>query len=287
MKLKDIKALFRTELSSQYDKAEIDRFFFILTEYYYHVSRLNLATNPDCKVDNPNLILKGLEALKINTPIQYITGETEFYGLPFKVNKDVLIPRPETEELVEWILLNHKNKTNDFFNILDIGTGSGCIATALAKHLPEAKVHALDVSESALEVAKKNARLNSVDIVFKIGNILSADATSFFLEPEKFDVIVSNPPYVRDREKQLMKANVLENEPHLALFVEDSDPLLFYTAIIQFANDKLKRDGVLYFEINEYLGADMLELLKSHNFRNIELKQDMFHKDRMIKGIKI
>ncbi len=281
MKLKAIKYKFHDELGAVYPAEEIDSFFNILAEIYYGVKRIQLATNPDLAINNPEKILKALAKLKKEQPIQYITGQTEFYGMPFKVNEGVLIPRPETEELVEWLL--KKAKPGEPINILDVGTGSGCIAISLAKHLPQAKVFAIDISPKALMVAKLNAELNEVKVLFKEADILTLKTWS---EPVKFDFIVSNPPYVREKEKQYMKPNVLDNEPHLALFVKDEDPLLFYKTITDFAINNLNESGVLFFEINEFLGKAMIDLLRHKNFQNIELKQDIFKKDRMIKAEK-
>ena len=203
--------------------------------------------------------------------------------MPFSVNNNVLIPRPETEELVDWIINTINKKDN--LKILDIGTGSGCIAISLAKNLPNSKVYGLDVSSEALKVSKENAKLNGVEIDFVEENILSVCNSSLDVEPT-FDLIVSNPPYVRELEKAEIKANVLENEPHLALFVEDDDALLFYKAICQFAVNNLSKNGLLFFEINEYLGDEMKQLFKDFNYNNVDLKQDFFGKDRMIKASK-
>ena len=284
MKLKDIQNTFHRALDSMYGKEEVDSFFFMLIESYYGVSRIQLAMDPDYAIDGSEKILNALELLKQQKPIQYIIGETEFYGLPIKVNDHVLIPRPETEELVAWVL--KKNDGNNPINILDIGTGSGCIAISLAKNLPNAKVYALDVSAEALKIAKQNADLNDVNVEFIEADILKTEDGRQKIVA-KFNIIVSNPPYIRAQEKELMKANVIDNEPHLALFVKDKNPLLFYEAITQFASNNLTNEGQLFFEINEYLGNDMIELLNDNDFRNIELKQDIFRKDRMIKGEKI
>ncbi|MCF7561697.1 peptide chain release factor N(5)-glutamine methyltransferase [Sabulilitoribacter multivorans] len=284
MKLKAIQYKFHQELDTIYLTEEVDNFFYMLADSFYKVKRIELALNSTLEVENADGILNALELLKQQKPIQYILGETEFYGLPFKVSKNVLIPRPETEELVEWILKHvDKNSSN---NILDMGTGSGCIAITLAKHLPNAKVYALDVSKEALEVAKENARLNTVNVEFIEADILNSEAINLEFQDLKFDIIVSNPPYVREKEKNLMKPNVLDNEPHLALFVKDDNPLRFYEAISEFAVINLSNKGLLFFEINEYLGNDMITVLRNHNFFNIELKQDIYKKDRMIKGNK-
>ncbi|WP_303318973.1 peptide chain release factor N(5)-glutamine methyltransferase [Flavivirga abyssicola] len=287
MRLKKIQDIFHKELGAIYGKEEIDSFFFILIEAYYSVTRMQLALEPDYKVDDNEIILNALQLLKKEEPIQYIVGDTEFYGLPFKVNDSVLIPRPETEELVDWVLkeAESKQETATNYTILDIGTGSGCIAVSLAKSLPNVEVYGLDVSHEALKVAKQNADLNHVAIEFIEANILDTETFNAEFKNLKFDAIVSNPPYVREREKAFMKPNVVNNEPHLALFVKDENPLQFYEAITRFALSHLKNEGLLFFEINEYLGNDMIRLLKKNNFNNIRLKQDIFKKDRMIKAV--
>lgn len=284
MKLKNIQKTFHEELDVLYGEEEVKSFFFLLLDAYLEVSRLDLVMNPDYEVEDVSKLNEAIVALTQHKPIQYILGNTEFYGLVFNVNENVLIPRPETEELVEWVRSEVLNKTNDELRILDIGTGSGCIAVSLASHVKNAKVYALDVSEGALEIAKTNAKLNNVEVEFIKTDILTCNYEELFSGSIKFDVIVSNPPYVRNLEKDLMKPNVLENEPHLALFVENENPLQFYTAITDFAKKNLKNQGYLFFEINEYLGEEMIELLKNSNLKNIELKSDIFKKDRMIKG---
>lgn len=293
MKLKDLKQKFHEHLDAIYGKEEVQTFFFMLTEYYNTIKRIDLALNTDLTIED-DFFLKyesALEALKNHQPIQYIIGQTEFYGLPFYVNENTLIPRPETEELVELILSNTTAKShpelvegNNQFNILDIGTGTGCIVISLAKQLPNTSVSAIDVSAKALEIANKNAELNQVNINFIENDILKICDSELDSET-KFDIIVSNPPYVRQLEKQQMQNNVLNHEPHLALFVEDENPLIFYRAITQFATKNLKPNGELYFEINEYLGKEMIALLEEFGFKNIHLKQDIFGKDRMICGV--
>lgn len=290
MKLKEIKERFHKELDAIYGKDEVRSFFYLLIEELFDFNRLKLALDPEKSItkSEADTILKALTRLKDQEPIQYIIGETEFYGLPFKVNENTLIPRPETEELVNLIIENTKEKIEKdrSFSILDIGTGTGCIAITLAKNLPNAKVYAVDVSAEAIEKAKENAALNNVEVAFIETDILDKESWDVKFSALEFDIIVSNPPYVRELEKQQMKPNVLNNEPHLALFVEDENPLLFYKAISKFADRKLQSSGELYFEINEYLGKEMIALLEENNFRNIELKQDFFRKDRMLKGIK-
>lgn len=283
MKLKTIQSTFQNSLNELYPKQEIESFFYMLIDSYYSVSRIQLAMNHDLSVANTDKFFFALELLKKQKPIQYILGETEFYGLQFKVNENTLIPRPETEELVDWVVNEVKNLKSEI-KILDIGTGSGCIAISLAKNLPNAKIYALDVSKEAIKVAKENANLNSVDVQFIEDSILSISDVKLANGVCKFDVIVSNPPYVRNLEKELMTPNVLDNEPHLALFVENDNPLQFYKAITDFAVKNLNKKGKMFFEINEYLGSEMMQLLKDSNFENIQLKQDIFKKDRMVKG---
>ncbi|PKQ44859.1 peptide chain release factor N(5)-glutamine methyltransferase [Confluentibacter flavum] len=292
MKRKDIQNIFHQELDVIYNKNEVDSFFFILLESFHNITRIKLAMNPELMIDTNERLFNALERLKSQEPIQYIIGDTEFFGLTFKVNQHVLIPRPETEELVDWILTSHPTPNPDSYRdqhltILDVGTGSGCIAVSLAKNLKKAKVYALDVSKEALNVARQNAELNQVEITFIEADILKTEDGRWKTDrvsDVKFDVIVSNPPYVREQEKGQMKPNILNSEPHVALFVTDDNPLQFYKAIITFAVNNLKDNGLLFFEINEYLGNDMIQLLKDHHFTNIELKQDVFKKDRMIKG---
>jgi release factor glutamine methyltransferase len=218
-----------------------------------------------------------LKRLQGHEPIQYITGNTEFFGLNFKVNSNVLIPRPETEELVEWMLQDLQGKS---LKILDIGTGSGCIAIALAKNLPHAKITAIDISPEALKTAKANALENGVEVAFFDLDILTADEL-----PGKFDIIVSNPPYVRELEQEHMQRNVLEYEPETALYVKDEDPLIFYKKITALAAENLPSEGKLYFEINQYLGRETEALLKEKNFQTT-LKKDIFGAERMLKGVK-
>ena len=281
MLLKQYKTHFFDLLKNIQDEQEIESFFFILTEYLHNLKRIDVALNPDFEISDAaiekwNAILAQLQQEK---PIQYITREAWFYGLRFEVNENTLIPRPETEELVEWIIESQKSKVkSQKFEILDIGTGTGCIPISVKTNLPQANVSAIDVSEKALEVAKRNAASNKVEINFIQTNILEVLDLN-----QNFDVIVSNPPYVRNLEKQEIKKNVLDYEPHLALFVEDNDALLFYRKIAQLALKNLSPNGLLFFEINQYLGKETVELLENLGFKNIELKKDMYGNDRMIK----
>ena len=326
MTLTELKHNFKTTLKSTYPKEEIDSFFYLLMEFKLHLKRVDIALNPTTKITSSDdaFFSDALKKLEREIPIQYIIGTTEFFGLPFYVNKYVLIPRPETEELVSWILNEVKgkrqkvkdksiksiNNQNKILNpkpltILDIGTGSGCIAISLAKNLKNAKVWALDISKDALKIAQKNAELNDVYVQFVKDDILKTTPLSSIIANKtkqsksnkeialsstprndefKFDIIVSNPPYVKMQEKQEINNNVLENEPHLALFVDDNNPLLFYDKIADFAKDNLLQNGELYFEINQYLGKETMELLKNKGFKNCTFQKDIFGNDRMIRA---
>lgn len=292
MKAKDLKDIFHKELDAIYGKDEVASFFYLSIEFHLNVARIQLILDPEFTLtkDETDVFFTILEDLKQQKPIQYILGETEFYGLQFNVNKNVLIPRPETEELVDWILKDSKFKSQNSepIKILDIGTGSGCIAISLAKHLPEAQVFAVDISESALKIAKENADRNGVEVEFIKADILESSLWEDVALQQMgfFDIIVSNPPYVRELEKREIKPNVLDNEPHLALFVENENPLVFYKAITDFAVDKLKSNGSLYFEINQYLGQETKQLLVDAEFKDIQLKKDLNGNDRMLKGTK-
>ncbi len=282
MILRELKTDFTQSLSNLYPSEEIQSFFNILSEKYLNLSRIQIALNPQKEISEQALenFIKALFRLKDFEPIQYIIGETEFFGLPFKVNQHTLIPRPETEELVEYIIAEQKLITHNPqpINILDIGTGSGCIAISLAKNLSNSKVSALDISEEALKIAQQNAELNKVEVKFFQVDILKTK-----ILPKQYDIIVSNPPYVRELEKKQMQQNVLKYEPDSALYVSDEDPLLFYRSISYLAKNHLNSDGKLFFEINEYLSEELTELLKREFFGNIEVKPDIFGKARMIK----
>jgi len=287
----DLHHIFNKELGSIYEKNEIDSLFFLSLEHICKVARIQLQLEPKFTINKSetNQFFETLELLKQQKPIQYIFGETEFFGLNFKLNESVLIPRQETEELIDLIIKTHitgSKKNLKPLRILDIGTGSGCIAISLAKNLSNVDVYALDVSSKAIEVAKKNTEHNGVNVTFIQGNILDKNTwNSDFLNSE-FDIIVSNPPYVRNSEKIEIQPNVLDNEPHLALFVSDENPLIFYKEIVEFSKSNLKSNGSLYFEINQYLGKETEELLDNSKFKNIELLKDLNGNDRMLKGIK-
>ena len=281
MTLKELKTHYLNSLSKLYPKTEINTFFFYLIEEYLDLQRIDFSLQPNKIIENTDFLKfeKALNRLKKEEPIQYILGKTEFYGYPFLVTKDTLIPRPETEELVEWILQELEFQKKKKTSILDIGTGSGCIAISLAKKNKNLSVSAIDFSKEAIEIAKQNAKLNEVNIYLIEKDILLTKELD-----TAFDVIVSNPPYVRELEKVEIKNNVLQNEPHSALFVSDSNPLIFYSKIADLAKNHLTKNGVLFFEINQYLGQETKVMLSKKGFKNIELRKDLFGNDRMIKA---
>jgi release factor glutamine methyltransferase len=280
MKIKQYRTQFIQELAPFYDAYEAESFFYLILEDRFRLRQIDLALNHELTFTDKDFVLLDsiLEQLKKEIPIQYLLGKTSFYGLDFEVNENVLIPRPETEELVEWIINDNSvlDKTKKL-KILDIGTGSGCIAVSLAKNLPNADVYAIDVSKKALETAKRNAINNKVEITFMFKNILDLEVLKY-----DYDIIVSNPPYVRELEKEEIKKNVLNYEPHLALFVKDNDALIFYKKIAGLAQKNLLPNGQLYFEINQYLGKEMISLLEEMNFDNIDLRKDIYDNYRMI-----
>lgn len=283
MKIKQYRTQFIKDLSPFYDAYEAESFFYLILEDKHQLRQIDLALNHELAFSEDDFLIWDFLVLQLKkeVPIQYLLGKTHFYGLDFEVNENVLIPRPETEELVEWIINENSGGTKSKkIKILDIGTGSGCIAISLAKNLPHAEVYAIDVSKKAIATAKRNAVRNKVEVTFMLQDILEAEELK-----HNFDVIVSNPPYVRNLEKQEIKKNVLDYEPHLALFVEDNDALIFYRKIAELAKKNLSEKGQLYFEINQYLGKEMIDLLEKMNFKNIELKKDIYDNDRMIKGI--
>ncbi len=284
MNLKELKKYFVSSIYELYPSEEVQSFFNLLSEKHLGLSRIEIALNSDKSISEAKTLLfnEAIQRLKNFEPVQYIIGETEFYGLPFKVDKDVLIPRPETEELVSWVNSEFRTQ-NPEFKILDIGTGSGCIAISLASKLPNAKISALDISKGAIEIAKENVKLNEVEVDLKEADILNSSTWNLIFEDLEFSCIVSNPPYVRELEKELMEPNVVKHEPATALFVKDDDPLLFYRKIAEFSQLYLKKGGFLFFEINEYLSENLVVVLVKMNFKNIEVKKDIFGKDRMVK----
>ncbi|MGB0837153.1 MAG: peptide chain release factor N(5)-glutamine methyltransferase [Flavobacteriaceae bacterium] len=276
MNLKNLRTSFFKDLKEQYPREELENIFKILIEDKYHIAPIQIALDPELTLGKENLneFNKDVEYLKKHMPVQHITGKTIFCGLPFKVGPEVLIPRPETEELVYLIqkdLMNSKKR----LKIIDLCTGSGCIAISLAKLLgDQVEVTALDTSIEALETAKQNATMNKVDIRFIKENLLSMSKLD-----QAYDIVVSNPPYVRDLEKKEIDANVLDYEPHLALFVKDNDPLIFYSKIGQIT----PKTSRIYFEINQYLGPQTKTCLEELGWDSVELIKDYKGNDRMIR----
>ncbi len=288
MQVSEFKKYIQTELQAIYGAQEIDAFLYRLLEDKLNIKRIDVVLNPSLKIKKlDQLFLKSAIAqLKTEKPIQYILGETEFYGLPFLVTPDTLIPRPETEELVDWIV-NELKTLNLKLNILEIGTGSGCIPISLAKNLPNAIITTVDVSEKAQKIAQKNAINNKVSIHFVVSDALQKEKLNTDLNQAKFDIIVSNPPYVRNSEKKEIKKNVLNHEPHLALFVTDNDSLIFYKSIGEYAYESLTKKGILFFEINQYLGKETVNLLHQIGFKNVVLRKDFSGNNRMIRATKV
>lgn len=278
MTFAELKVLIHNRLQLLYPKSEINSFYFILLQHYANCSTADvLADENTLLLDNiTQSIQQAITELQTAKPIQYILGETEFFSNRFFVDENVLIPRPETEELVDWVLHTYPDKTLPL-HILDIGTGSGCIAVSLAKALPEAQVTAIDISPKAIAVAQRNAKRNGTKIEFLQCDILQTKTL-----PQKYDVIISNPPYVRELEKSEMHNNVLSYEPHLALFVPNEHPLLFYEQIATLAQQYLTPKGTLFFEINQYLATEMQEMLTKKNFTQITIRQDLSGNDRML-----
>lgn len=276
--MQDIILNIRKSLSDFYPDTEISGLIRLLIENVTKSSIPALLSDKSKKITEEELLKidKIVERLQKFEPIQYILGETEFYGLPFVVNENVLIPRPETEELVELIL--KENKT-DQSRILDIGTGSGCIAISLKKYLPKSIVEGWDISKGALEVASLNSKNNSANVLFTQVDILGEYPNQL-----TFDIIVSNPPYVLDSEKSEMHTNVLKYEPHTALFVADNNPLLFYNRITDVATQLLTNGGKLYFEINRMKGQETLQMLENKGFSNTQLIKDISGNDRIVKA---
>lgn len=278
----DAVAYINDSLKDLYPKSEIGSFTCLIMERVCNLQPHNLMFCKDKKLSGSEKerIQEIVMQLQNSVPIQYALGIADFYGLEFEVNPSVLIPRPETEELVELIIKDSEDKE---VKILDIGTGSGCIAIALGKYLKKSEVIAVDVSVTALDTARKNAKRAGVPVTFIHTDILSSEKSDMDI-PFLFDIIVSNPPYVKESEKITMERNVLDYEPHLALFVSDNDPLLFYRHIAQFGKNKLKREGYLYFEINAQCGILTSDMLQEEGYRNIELIQDLSGNDRIIKA---
>lgn len=317
MTLAEAESNFINQLSTIYDQAEAKSIAWWSINHVCKISKANFlaSKNEKLSAENESSLNLILDELKTGKPVQYVLGETEFYGLPFKVNPNVLIPRPETEELVDWVLIELRNRinaavsakaegksspsindnvvvdeetlesiiyANKIVRILDLGTGSGCIPISIKKYLPDVEISAIDISEGAIETATKNAKLNSVSVAFFKDDILSISEVSIC--NTQYAILVSNPPYVTISEKEGMHINVLAHEPHTALFVPNDNALIFYNHIADFAKTHLVKNGLLFLEINENLGPQTVELLENKGFLDIELRQDMRGKNRMIRA---
>lgn len=284
--LAEIRNEFIKNLSSQYTLKEIDIIFYALAETYLHKDKITLKLGLDEMQEDSQikstLFQTALFHLISGMPYQYVVGYTEFYGCKISVNSHVLIPRPETEELVSWICNDFENK-NEELNIIDLCSGSGCIAIALAKNL-KAKVSALEIDEKAINLAKKNAESNQVQVDFIQADLLNTG--HLIKNTEKYDIIVSNPPYIREYEKEGMESRVVNYEPSKALFVPDNDPFVFYRSIIDFSLKNMKPQGRVYVEINQDLGEKTRQLFLEY-FNYVELKQDISGNFRMIKAKEI
>ncbi len=279
--IKDIRSYLAMELEEIYAEQEISSIANIIIKTVIGLTKLHQLFNPELPVTSAQAgrIIEICQELKTGKPVQYILGETIFYNCLIRVNNATLIPRPETEELVDIVI---RENINYHGKIIDIGTGSGCIAIALAANLPGTQVTGIDISDEVIRIAKENAQLNNVAVSFVKGDVFSFNYDII----DKAGIIVSNPPYVRNSEKDLMGKNVLDFEPHLALFVTDYNPLVFYQAILEVAENVLAPGGKLYFEINEALGDQMIRLLESFRYSEIQIVADINAKERIIKGIK-
>lgn len=280
MTVQEFSNQLKKKLKDIYPINEISSITKIILEDIFSISKIQSLTNPDMEIPETGEISVDtiIGRLSENEPVQYITGRTEFYNLSFEVNKSVLIPRPETEELVDMIV--KENEKFSGLKVLDLGTGSGCIAVCLAKNLKDSEVFGIDISEKAIETAKFNAERNNLSVNFIVSDILNQeiDFPDYF-----FDIIVSNPPYIRESEIQEMKKNVLDYEPYNALFVKDSNPLIFYQRILKQSSGLLKPGGKVYFEINENLSEELSLLQESKDFTSFEFYKDMFGKYRIAK----
>jgi len=278
--IKDIRFFLSKELSKIYHEPELSALCTVIIKSVTGYSRfLQLyKTESQVNAEQAERIVNICKELLTGIPLQYVLGETYFYGCIIRVNQSVLIPRPETEELVDLIIRENKGYKN---NIIDFGTGSGCIAIALAMNLKESSVTGIDISGDAIKIARQNAQLNEVSLSFITGDIFNFRLSSV----EKANIIVSNPPYVRHSEKSLMRNNVLDFEPHIALFVPDNNPLMYYKSILNIAEEILLPEGRLYFEINEAFGESMVNLLTEFGYSDIKIINDINNKERIIKAI--
>ncbi|PSL31886.1 peptide chain release factor N(5)-glutamine methyltransferase [Chitinophaga ginsengisoli] len=273
-----------TSLAPGHDQREAANIAHIVMEHITGLSKMDRIVYKDKELTALQAIQleQALTALLAHQPVQYVTGSSWFYGMELQVNAHVLIPRPETEELVEWIVQDVRNSKLPNRRILDIGTGSGAIPIALKKELPAATVWAVDISAGALETARSNAQQQQLDVHFEQVDILNTNASAAL---PMFDIIVSNPPYICQQESAGMQEQVVAYEPSIALFVPDDDALLFYRQIGLLAKEKLNPGGVLYFEINEAFGEETADLLRGQGYLHVEVKKDLFGKDRMVKAL--
>lgn len=280
--LKSVKQYFNERLKSVFSDRELKMMFQLCVEKRLNLSSSELLLADDIRVSESDLLFfrSIVKRLQTGEPFQYVYGDTEFYGLILKTDARALIPRPETEELVDWIV---KSQYDDITNLVDVCSGSGCIALALKTKFPAANIIGWDVSDGALELARENAQLNNLEVAFEKLDVLNTD---FLALDESLDIVVSNPPYVTQNEKVGMQKHVLDFEPHLALFVANETPFVFYNRIMEQSQRKLKKGGWLYFEINELFGAEMLSLMQEQHFEQVELLQDMQGKKRMLRGMK-
>ncbi len=269
-------------LSSVTEENEATAITFLLFEKLAGMDKMKVLMGDEIPKETENLIMEAANRVAQGEPVQYVIGETDFYGLTFNIAKGALIPRPETEELVEWGISSLNGKKAVTGKILDIGTGSGCIAISVAKNT-EATVEAWDISDDALSIATDNAKKNGVNVAFRKVDVLNFVPTDN--NRGEYRCIFSNPPYICNSESEDMENNVLDYEPHIALFVSDSDPLLFYRKIAKIGKELLTKDGMLFFEINRRFGKETVDMLTHLGYSDIELRQDQFGNDRMVKAI--
>ncbi len=274
-----LKNYFIESLSDQYELRELNSFFFLLIENVKQWNKIDFSIHRKLEVTKEEYFIfkNAIKSLRSKTPIQYIIGHVIFYDLHLKVNKNVLIPRPETEELIR--LIKDNNIPHSPQNILDIGTGSGCIILALKTFFLDSYCLGIDISKAAIETAKKNAQNLGLDVCFLREDVFNYNGT------KKFDLIVSNPPYVTESEKKLMDSNVIDYEPHRALFVKDANPLLYYKRIAELGIKTLNNNGKIYFEINEKYGYEVVYLLKELGYKNLSLKKDFQERNRFVSAV--
>ena len=278
--LKELRRRFRSELNTAYAPPEIDAIFYELIAHYFGFPRTLLAMEPSRQLNtsDASLLSNALEALKSHRPVQYIIGQAFFMDMTLRVSPDVLIPRPETAELVTWVTALFSPES-DAPTILDVGTGSGCIALGIKKYLPHAVIHGIDISEAALEIARFNSAAQDLAVHFYKGDLRNPE-----FGEAAFDILVSNPPYIPKNEAGSMQAHVRYSEPHLALFVPDEDPLLNYRYLCDYAELNLKKGGWMYLETHEDYAKPVGDLLEMRGFSSVVIKKDIFGKDRFVRG---